>query len=257
MCGLAIVGFAFLATPILMVFPLSVDPSPTLRFPPSGFSLRWYEAYFSSEPWMSSTVLSLQVAAGATCVASVVGTLAAIGLIRGGFPGRRALGMLLISPLLLPTVVVAIAIYRVYAAMRLVGTPLGLISAHAVLGVPFVVLNVAAALRAVPPSYEEAALSLGATPLTVLREITLPLAWRGVIAGAVFAFVVSFDEVVIAMFMSGTTAITLPKRMLDGIFFELSPTVAAVSALLVIANVALATTGLALAHARRGTEGRP
>jgi ABC-type spermidine/putrescine transport system permease subunit II len=127
MCGLAIVGFAFLATPILMVFPLSVDPSPTLRVPPSGFSLRWYEAYFSSEPWMSSTVLSVQVAAGASCVASVVGTLAAIGLIRGGFPGRRALGMLLISPLLLPTVVVAIAIYRVYAAMRLVGTPLGLI----------------------------------------------------------------------------------------------------------------------------------
>ena len=249
--ALAIAGLVYLTIPLVMLFPLSVDPSPFLRFPPQDFSLFWYREYLSSGPWIDSTLLSLRVGLGASAIATVLGTLAAIGLVRGGFPGRRAIAVLVVSPMLLPLIVMAIAIYAVYAAMGLVGKPLGLTLAHAVLALPFVVLNVGAALQAVPKSYEEAALSLGAHPAVVLIRVTLPLIWRGIAAGAVFAFVVSFDEVVIAMFLSGTTAVTLPKRMLDGIFYDLSPMLAAVSALLVVLNVVLATLGLSLARGAR------
>ena len=154
------------------------------------------------------------------------------------------------SPLLLPTIVLAVSAYRLYATLQLVGTPAGLVVAHAILGIPYVYLNVVAALRGVPRAYEEAALSLGARPLVVLRRVTLPLVRRGMAAGAVFAFVASFDEVVMVTFLGGTQAVTLPKRIFDGLFFELKPTVAAVSALLLVANIAFACLGLWLARGR-------
>ena len=251
---LAVGGFMFLITPIVMLIPLSIDPSPFIRFPPQGVTLHWYVEYLTTKKWIDSTILSLEVAAGASLIATVLGTLAAIGLVRGGFAARRAIALLLISPMLLPLVVVAIAIYGVYAALGLVGRPVGLILAHAVLAVPFVLLNVTAALQAVPRAYEEAAMSLGAMPLVVLARVTLPLIWRGVAAGGVFAFVISFDEVVIAMFLSSTTAITLPKRMFDGIFYDLSPVLAAISVILVLFNIILALTGFALAKAGRRAE---
>lgn len=250
--GLAAVGLTFLITPLIMLVPLSIDPSPFIRFPPTGFTLAWYQEYFASAAWIESTLLSLRVAIGASLIATVTGTLAAIAIVRGQFPGRQAISLLLLSPILLPLIVVAIAIYGVYAALQLVGKPTGLMLAHAVLGIPFVLLNVVAALQAVPKSYEEAGLSLGAHPAVVLTRVTLPLIWRGIAAGAVFAFVTSFDEVVIAMFLSGTTAITLPKRMFDGIFYDLKPTLAAISVILVIFNVVLALAGLTLAKAKPG-----
>ncbi len=123
--------------------------------------------------------------------------------------------------------------------------------AHSVLAIPFVLLNVNAALQAIPRSYEEAALSLGATPLDAVRIVTVPLIWRGVAAGAVFAFVISFDEVVIAMFLSSISTTTLPKKMLDGIFYDLSPVLAAISGVLVLFNIAFAILGLALANAAK------
>lgn len=250
LCGLAALGLVFLVTPLVMLVPLSIDPSPFIRFPPRGFTLDWYREYFASTPWLESTLLSLRVAAEASLIATVAGSLAAIALVRGQFPGRHAVAILLLSPILLPLIVVAIAVYGVYASLHLVGEPNGLVLAHSVLGIPFVLLNVAAALQAVPKTYEEAALSLGANHLVVLGRVTLPLVWRGVAAGAVFAFVVSFDEVVIAMFLSGTTAITLPKRMLDGIFYDLRPILAAISVILVLFNIALALVGLTLARAK-------
>ena len=128
---------------------------------------------------------------------------------------------------------------------------LALVLAHSVLGIPFVMLNVASALRGVPAELDDAAMSLAASPLATLFGVTLPLIWRGILAGAIFAFVVSFDEVVIAMFLSSSTTATLPKRMLDGIFYDLTPVLAAVSALLVIFNIVLALIGLSLAGRRR------
>jgi len=240
----AALAVLFLALPVLMIFPLSIDPREMIGFPPKGFTLRWYEEFVSSPEWIASTMLSLRVAAGASLVATVLGTLAGIALVRGSFPLKKLVGLVLVSPLLLPLVVIAIAIYGTYASLGLIGSALGLALAHSVLAMPFVVINVASAMSAVPRTYEEAAGSLGASPSVVLFTVTIPMVWRGIAAGAVFAFVISFDEVVIALFLGGTTSITLPKRMFDGIFFDLSPVLAAISACLVLFNVALALLGL-------------
>ncbi len=248
---LAALGLFYLIVPIVMIFPLSVDPSPMLRFPPQDFSLTWYKEYLSDAGWIESTFISLRIATIASIIATVVGTSAAIAMHRHRIPGHAILSILLIMPMMLPLVVVAIAIYGVYARLGLVGTELGIALAHSVLAMPFVVLNVNAALAALPKSYEEAALSLGATHATSIRLVTVPLIWRGIAAGGVFAFVISFDEVVIAMFLSSISSTTLPKRMLDGIFFDLSPILAAVSAVLVLFNIALAVIGLALANASK------
>lgn len=245
MCALAAGGLAFIVLPVLMMFPLSLESGPILRFPPQKLSLHWYRDYLASETWLASTILSLEVALCASAIATVTGTLAAVGLARTR-PALRTVGYLvLMSPIFLPTIVVAIAVYGVYASLHLIGTPVALILAHAVLTLPLVALNVAAALATAPPSLEEAAMSLGASPAATLLQITLPLVRKGIAAGAIFAFLVSFDEVVIAMFLSGTQAVTLPKRMLDAIFYEISPMLAAISALLVVANVVLAAFALA------------
>ncbi len=244
-------GIAFLITPIVIIFPLSIDPSNYLRFPPTGFSFRWYETYLTSRPWIDSTLLSLEIALFASLLATVLGTGAALALGQARFRGRGAASLVLLTPILLPHIVIAIAVYAVYALFGLVGTKLALVLAHSVLGIPFVMLNVASALRGVPAELDDAAMSLGASPLATLFGVTLPLIWRGILAGAIFAFVVSFDEVVIAMFLSSSTTATLPKRMLDGIFYDLTPVLAAVSALLVIFNIVLALIGLSLAGRRR------
>lgn len=238
----AVLSLAFLIAPILMLFPLSVEPGIVLRFPPTGFSMRWYAAYFAEGAWIRSTALSLGVAAVAAAVATLLGTAAALGLRQ--VPGSKAVNAILISPMLLPTIVVSIAIYGVYAKLGLVGSPIGISLAHAILGIPFVVLNVGAALRAVPSALDDAALGLGATRFNAIIFVTFPLIWRGIAAGAVFAFVLSFDEVVIAKFLSSSTNATLPKRMLDGIFFDLTPLLAAVSVVLVLFNIILVVIGL-------------
>ncbi len=251
MVVVGVLGMIFLVVPIVVIFPLSIDTSPMLRFPPQGFTMRWYEEYLTSENWLDATVLSLRIAFLASLIATLAGTLAAIGMHRSRVPGHQLLSIVLITPVLLPLVVVAIAIYNVYAALGLVGTEVGIALAHSVLAIPFVLLNVNAALQAIPRSYEEAALSLGATPLDAVRIVTVPLIWRGVAAGAVFAFVISFDEVVIAMFLSSISTTTLPKKMLDGIFYDLSPVLAAISGVLVLFNIAFAILGLALANAAK------
>lgn len=247
---LAALALAFLTVPILMIFPLSVDPSSFLRFPPTGFSLKWYQAFLTNQDWLDATWVSVQVALGASVIATGLGTAAAIGLSRSALPGRAILSLALVSPMLLPAIVAAVAIYGIYTSLGLVGTKTGLAIAHAVLGLPFVVLNVQAALKGLPRGLEEASMSLGAHPVSTLFLVTLPLAWRGVAAGWVFSFVISFDEVVIAMFLTSPSMTTLPKKMLDGVFFELTPMLAAISALLVIFNVVLALAGLALSRGK-------
>lgn len=237
-------GLLFLIAPLLMVFPLSIDSRILIQFPPQDFTLKWYGEYLASADWINSTILSLLIGLGASAIATVLGTLAAIGLVRGNLPFLRIIALILIAPMLMPLVVIAIAIYGIYSALGLVGSPFGLALAHAVLGTPFVIISVTAALSVLPKSYDEAAKSLGASAMVSLFTVTLPLIWRGIAAGAIFAFVASFDEVIIAIFLTGTSSITLPRRMIDGIFFDLNPILAAVCGCLVIFNVILAALGL-------------
>jgi putative spermidine/putrescine transport system permease protein len=236
--------------PIALMFPLSVEPGQMLRFPPQGFSLHWYAEYFANSAWIASTVVSLKVALGAAALATVLGTLAATGLARAR-PAVRSAGLaILMSPIVLPTLLIAVAIYGMYATLQLVGTVTGLIAAHAVLTMPFVVLNVSAALSTVPRGLEEAASSLGANHISTFIHVTLPLISRGIAAGAVLSFLVSFDEVVIGMFLSSGAITTLPKRMLDGVFYEMTPMLAAVSSLLIAANILLVLIALLLTRSR-------
>lgn len=229
----------FLALPILVVVVVSLSSATYLTFPPPAFGLRWYTAYFTSDDWLRSTWLSLWVAACVVALATLLGTLAAVGIGRLPRALRVPAAALIVSPLIVPVIVAAIGIYYVFARYGLVGTPVGLILAHTCLAAPFVFISVSASLAGIDRRLEQAALSLGATPGGTFLQITLPLIRPGVIAGALFAFVASFDELVVALFLSGSDAVTLPRRMWDDVQYQIEPTIAAVSTLTIVLTVVL------------------
>ena len=234
-----ILVLAFLALPILIVVALSFSSASYLTFPPPAFGIRWYRAYLASSEWLASTWLSLAVAACVVVLATALGTLAALGLARLPRAMRVAVVAMILSPLIVPGIVVAIGIYYVFARYRLVGTPAGLVLAHTCLAVPFVVTSVSASLAGLDRRLEQAALSLGATPWGTFRQVTLPLIRPGVLVGALFAFITSFDELIVALFLSGSGAITLPRRMWDDLRFAIDPTIAAVSTLTIVLAASL------------------
>ena len=241
----------FLAFPIVVVVVVSFSSATYLTFPPPAFALKWYEAYFASADWLRPTWLSLWVAAGVVVLSTVLGTLAAIGIARLPRALRILVTGLILSPLIVPVIVVAIGIYYAFARYGLVGSPIGLVLAHTCLAVPFVVTSVSASLAGIDPRLELAALSLGATPRATFFQVTLPLIRPGVLVGALFAFITSFDELVVALFISGSGAVTLPRRMWDDLRFQIDPTIAAVSTLTIVLTVLL----MACAHLlRRRTE---
>ena len=234
----------FLALPIMVVLVVSFSEATYLTFPPPAFGLRWYRAYFGNDDWLRPTWLSLAVAAAVVVLSTVLGTLASLGLARLPRPLRVVASGLILSPLIVPVIVVAIGIYYAFSRFGLVGTPVGLVLAHTCLAVPFVVTSVSASLAGIDPRLEQAAQSLGATPRGTFLQVTLPLIRPGVIVGALFAFITSFDELVVSLFLSGSGAITLPRRMWDDLRFAIDPTIAAVSTLTIVLTVAL----LGVAH---------
>ncbi len=248
--GGALVGavLLFLALPILVVAALSLSSASYLRFPPPGISGRWYAAYFGSADWLASTALSLGVAAAVVVLSTGLGTLAAFGLARMPPRLRAAAGALILSPLIVPVIVVAIGTYYAYARYGILGSPAALVVAHTCLAVPFVVTSVGASLSGFDRRLERAALSLGATRWGTFRQVTLPLIRPGVLVGALFAFITSFDELVVALFVSTGRTVTLPRRMWDDIRFAIDPTIAAVSTVTVAVTVML----LAAAYWARG-----
>lgn len=235
----------YLIMPILVIVPLSFSSASYLSFPPPGFSLRWYRNFFLRADWLSSAWLSLWVGLAVTVLATTLGAPAAVALVRGRFVGKGLINAFILSPLIVPGIIIAIGVYFFYARVGLVGNPVALVLAHTCLAVPFVVINVSATLYGFDETLEYAAMSLGASPWGAFRQVTLPLIRPGVLAGALFAFVTSFDELIVALFVSGTTAVTLPRRMWEGIRFEIDPTIAAVSTMLVVlAGLLLSTAEL-------------
>lgn len=226
----------FLVLPTIITVPMSFSSAELLVFPPPGFSTRWYETYVSDPRWQEATLNSVIVAMVSTALATSFGTLAALGLARGRVPFRGVLTTLFLTPMIVPTIVTAVAMYRVFAGLGLTGTVLGLALAHAILGLPFVVINVSAVLQKIDWRVEQAARSLGADPARAFLFVTFPLILPGVAAGALFAFLTSFDEIVVALFLSGVSAVTLPVQMWSGIRFEINPTVAAASVILVVVS---------------------
>ena len=232
----------YLILPILVVIPLSFSSASYLSFPPPGFSLHWYRNFFTRADWISSAWLSIWVGLAVTVLATALGTPASVALVRGRFAGKGLVNAFILSPLIVPGIIVAIGIYFFYARLGVVGNPIALVLAHTCLAVPFVVINVSATLYGFDERLEYAAMSLGASPWGAFRQVTLPLIRPGVLAGALFAFITSFDELIVALFVSGTAAVTLPRRMWEGIRFEIDPTIAAVSTILVAFSGALLLT---------------
>lgn len=231
--AVAVLVLLFLALPIFVVLPLSFSSGDYLTFPPPGFSLRWYERFLADPTWTGATLLSLSVGLTVTVLSVLLGTPAAFALVRGRIRGSRLINAAILTPVIVPGIIVAIGVYFFYARIGLIGSPLGLILAHTCLAVPFVVINVSATLYGFDRRLEHAAMSLGASPWATFRQITLPLVAPGIFAGAVFAFITSFDELLVALFVSANTAVTLPRLMWDQIRFNIEPTIAAVSTLLI------------------------
>ncbi len=246
--GLAVVrvaaglGFVFMLAPILAIMPLSFNGSSFLSYPLLGFSWQWYEAVFAPTPWMPALWNSVTIGLATTVLATTVGTLAAYGLAYADFPGNRLVTALLISPMVVPLVITALAIYLAFAPFGLVRSFPGLVLAHTVLAIPFVVITVTATLHGFDRNMVRAANSLGAGPLTAFYTVTMPLTAPGILSGAVFAFVTSFDEVVVALFLAGPEQFTVPRRMFNALRDKLDPSIVALAVFLVSVSVLLLGT---------------
>jgi mannopine transport system permease protein len=239
----AVVGAVlfFLILPTLIVIPMSVGAAPYIEFPPTGLTLRWYVEYLNDPDWIAATLFSVRVALATTVSATLVGTLAAIALVRGNLPGKGVLLGLTLSPLVVPHIVIAVALYLVFAPVKLTGSFFGFLVAHTTLAAPYVVLTVTAALQRFDVTLELAALNCGASRPRAFFAVVLPNILPGVAAGAVFAFLASFDEATVAFFISGVEGKTIPRKMFEDIDFNLTPVIAAVSTILVAASLLLMT----------------
>lgn len=235
----AILVFIFLIAPILAILPLSFNDSTFLVYPMRGFTLHWYGDVFASEKWRLAVENSFLIGIPAACIATVLGTLAAIGLSLADFRGKAVVTALLLSPLVVPIIIVAVGLYFFFAPLGLTQTYAGLIMAHAALGAPFVVVTVSSALASFDRNLARAAASLGAPPVVVFRRVMLPLVRPGVISGALFAFAVSFDEVVTILLLAAPQQRTIPREMFDGMRDSLNPSITAVAAMLVTLAVVL------------------
>ena len=237
--GFCALVFAFLILPTLAVIPISLNPSAFLVFPTEGLSLRWYAALFDSPAWTHALRNSLMVAIATTLIATPLGTLAAIGLARMRSRLKPLLIGLFAAPMVVPVIIVAIAFYFLFAPMGLVNSFVGLVLAHTVLAIPFVVVVVHASLQGFDFEVLRAASSLGARPLIVLLRVLAPLIAPGIAAGAVFAFMTSFDETVVALFVAGPDQRTIPLQMFEGVREQISPTITAAATLLVLLSTLL------------------
>ena len=226
--------FLFLVAPILAIVPLSFNSGSFFSYPMEGISLRWYAQAFGSHDWQLAFANSIGIGAVATLIATCLGTLAALGLSRPVFPFRAIIMPLLISPMIIPIVVVAAGFYLIFAPLGLVNSYMGVMLAHAALGTPFVVITVTASLLSFDQSLLRAAAGLGARPWTTFRRVTLPLIAPAVATGSVFAFATSFDEVIVILFIGGPEQRTVPRQMWSGIRDQIDPSILAVATVLIV-----------------------
>ena len=237
---LCVAVFVFLIAPILVIVPLSFNAEPYFTFTPGmlrldadAWSLRWYESIATDPQWTRALVNSFVIGLSATAVATVLGSLAALGLANAAMPGRSLAMGILISPMVTPIIISAAGMFFFYSNVGLAQTHIGIILAHAALGTPFVVITVTATLAGFDGNLMRAAASLGAGPLRSFRKVQLPLIAPGVASGALFAFATSFDEVVTVLFMGGLEQRTIPRQMWTGIREQISPAILAVATFLI------------------------
>lgn len=237
---------AFLLLPILVVIPLSFNAEPffsftsgMLRLEPEAYSTKWYAAVFESSSWLMAIRNSIVIGLCSTLIATVLGTIAALGLSHPDMPWRRPITALLLAPMIVPLIIVAAGMFFFFTRFNLVATFPGVIIAHATLGVPFVVLTVTATLSSFDRSLYQAGLNLGASPIRAFIDVVVPVIRPGVISGALLAFVTSFDEVVLVLFLAGPEQTTIPRRMFAGLREQINPSILAVASLLILMSICL------------------
>ena len=230
----AIAAMTFLLLPSLIVVPMSFSDSELIIFPPKGYSFHLYQRYVEEPGWVPATILSLRVAIWTTILSICLGVPAAYALVRGNFPGRRMLALFLLSPIMLPSVVLALAFYIYFVRISLSHGELRLVLAHCVATLPFVVVTAAAGIQTVDANIERAATIMGASRMHVFRTVTLPLVIPSIVASALFTFLISFDEIIISIFVAKAGDTTLPIKMFSSLVFEVSPVLAAISTMLTL-----------------------
>lgn len=238
---LAITGLtsAFLILPIIFIAALSFGSSQWLIFPPPGWTLKWYRDFFADPRWLEAAGTSFSIAAIVTVLSVLIGLIASFGLVRGRFIGKEGLRALFLTPMILPVVVLAVALYAFFLRVGLNGTVTGFVIAHLVVALPFSILSITNALEGFDKSIEDAAVLCGASPLEAKLRVTLPSIRHGLFSAAIFSFLTSWDEVVLAIFMASPTLQTLPVKIWATLRQDLTPVIAAASTLLIVVTIAL------------------
>ena len=238
-------GLLFLIGPLLVIVPVSFSAAQYLTFPPTGFSLQWYERFFGRPEWLDSIWVSVQVATLSTLLTTILGLLASQVLVRGRFRGKTLIYALILLPMIVPVIVTATGTFFFFSKLGMLGTVSAIALGHTIVSLPIVVIIVSATLQGFDERIEQAAISLGASPVTAFRRITLPMIAPGVASGALFAFLTSFDELIIPLFLGGPHAQTLAVRIWNSVLLEIEPTIAAASTFLIgVALVVLVLAGL-------------
>jgi putative spermidine/putrescine transport system permease protein len=241
-----ILSCIFLLVPIIFIVPLSFGSSKWLAFPPPGWTLRWYQALIDDPRWLTASYTSFKIGVLVTVASVLLGLMASLAIIRGRFPGRNLLRGLFLTPMVLPVVVFAVATYLLFLRVGLGGTLTGFIIAHTVLAFPYAFITISNSLENFDKSIEDAAILCGAPPYVAFLKITIPSIRLGLFSAALFSFLISWDEVVVAIFMASPELQTLPVLIWAALRQELSPTIAAASSLLVLITLVLMITIAAL-----------
>lgn len=231
--------FTFLVAPLLIVAIESFNSVNYLKFPIEGFSLKFYNAFFQDSRWLSAVGTSLKIAGVAALLATVIGVMGAWALSRTKTRGSGLVYALMYSPIVVPTIVLAIAFYFVLLDFKLVGNWVAVAVVYSILGIPYVLVATSSALRYFDPDLENAARSLGASPIKALLHVTFPQIISGIFGGAILAFILAFDEAIIILFVSGGGAVTLPRKLWDSLRYDLDPTLAVAGTLLIAVFVIL------------------
>ncbi|OON42041.1 hypothetical protein BTJ39_02485 [Izhakiella australiensis] len=227
----------FLMLPIIIIVAVSFSPGEIIAFPPGGLSLRWYHNYFSSPTWMTATRVSV-VVAFLTAISSVIlGSMASVALVRNKFPGKNLIRALMMGPLIVPKIITAVGLYFLYMHFRMLGTMLGLVIAHTLIAVPYVIMIMTSALYGFDRRLEWAARSLGAAPLKVIWHVHWPVLRPAIISATLFSFIASFDDIILSLFLSQLTEPTLPRQIWVNVQQFIDPTIAAVSTLMTLVSV--------------------
>ena len=232
--ALVVVLFAFLVLPTLLVIPMSFSESQYLEFPPRHLSLRWYEAYFNSRSWMHATATSFKAATLTVIVATPLGTIAAYGLYNAELATARLVSLLLITPIVIPIILVGTAIFYAYVRLKLVNSLIGVVLAHSILAIPIVIMIVTSALKSFDMNQERVARSLGASRVTAFFTVVMPQIKFAVLTAAVLSFLTSFDEVIVSLFVSGGENSTLTRIMFTALRDQIDPTIAAISTIMIV-----------------------